>query len=148
MIVAIMNTMIGPLGRAILGFYFANQTVINSIFVVWAVLITYASMQLNKVRLMTVTKAVDILKKNSEWSDEELWNSFRPVWQEELTQLKVNFILNRWNIWITKPTPENLIEVMRLSPEWFATLRKVAILPYRFLFGSRNVKVRSIQRDH
>ena len=48
----------------------------------------------------------------------------------------------------TKPTPENLIEVMRLSPEWFATLRKGEILPYRFLFGSRNVKVRSIQRDH
>jgi hypothetical protein len=42
MIKAILDMVIGPIGRAILDYYFAHQTIINAIFVVWAGTMTYA----------------------------------------------------------------------------------------------------------
>jgi hypothetical protein len=148
MIVSIINTMIGPWGRAILSFYFAHQTIINILFVIWAGIITYASMQLNKIRHLTVWMSVDALKEQPELSDEQIWAVFRPKWQEEVAKLNAPFILNRWNIWIAKPTSENLIEVLRLSPEWFGAIRKGEVLPYRFMFQAKNTKLATIKRNN
>lgn len=146
MILAAVNSMIGPWGRAILGFYFAHQTIINIIFLTWAALITYGSIQLNKVRHFTIDMAVDVLKKSPGLSNEQVWGKFRPLWQEELSKLKVPFVLNRWNLWIAKPTPDHLVSVLRLSPEWFGALRKGEVLPYRFSTQQKNDKLKNLKR--
>jgi len=143
MITAILNEAIGPGGRAILNFYFANQSIINIIFLIWAGTMTYASVQLTNIRHMTVKLAVKALKEDPIASDEQIWAAFRPKWQEEVEKLKPRFILNRWNIWIDRPTPEKLIEILRLSPAWFGAIRKGEVLKYRFSIPGKNDKLSS-----
>ena len=143
MIQAMINMIIGPLGRGILNFYFAHWSIINAIFLVWAGLMTYASVQLNKIRALTVKLGVQTLKNDSQQNDEEIWNAFRPKWQEEVEKLKVRLILSRRNLWVTRPTPENLIYILRLGPDWFAALRNGEVLRYRFLVAGKNDKLSS-----
>lgn len=143
MIQAMLNTVIGPWGRALIAFYFANQTTINFIFAIWAIIMTYGSVQLNKIRRHTVLMSVDALKQGSHLSNEQLWETFRPKWQEEIKQIKVRFILNRWNLWITKPTPELLIQILRLGPDWFEAIRNGEVLRYRFLTPGKNDRLSS-----
>ena len=145
MITALLNEALGPGGRAILGFYFANQSIINIIFVIWAGTMTYASLQLTKIRHMTVKLAVETLKNDPHSNDEQIWAAFRPKWQEEVEKLHPRFILNRWNIWIARPTPEKLIEILRLSPDWFGTIRKGEVLRYRFAIPGKNDKLSSFK---
>jgi hypothetical protein len=144
MIQQIINTMIGSFGRAVLEFYFENQTLINVIFLIWAGTMTYASIQLSKIRHMTVVLAVDALKKDPNQSDEQIWMAFRPKWQEEVEKINPRLILNRWNFWVTKPTPEKLIEIMRLSPDWFAAIRNGEVLRYRFSLPGKNDRLSNI----
>lgn len=143
MIAALINEMIGPLGRAILSYYFAHQTVINVIFIVWAVMMTYGSTQLDKIRRLTIKMGVEILQKNPYQSNEQIWTSFQPRWQEEVEKLQVRFVLNRWNLWITRPTPEKLIELLRLGPDWFAAIRNGEVLRYRFSLPGKNDRLKS-----
>jgi hypothetical protein len=143
MIAALINEMIGPLGRAILNFYFAHQTIINIIFVMWAIMMTYGSVELDKVRKLTVKMGVETLKKNPHQNDEQIWRDFRPVWLEEVEKLKVRYILNRWNLWITKSSPEKLIELLRLGPDWFAAIRNGEVLRYRFSLPGKNDRLKS-----
>jgi hypothetical protein len=144
MIQQIINTMIGSFGRAVLAFYFENQTLINVIFLIWAGTMTYASIQLSKIRHMTVRMAVDILKNDPHQSDEQIWMAFRPKWQEEVEKINAKLILNRWNFWVTKPSPEKLIEIMRLSPNWFAAIRNGEVLRYRFSLPGKNDRLSNI----
>ena len=146
MIQAIINTMIGPLGRGILAFYFANQSIINVVFLIWAGMMTYASIQLNKVRQMTIKLAVEMLESNPQQSDDQIWSAFRPKWQEEVDKLNPRLILSRRNIWVSKPTPENLIEVMCLGPDWFAALRKGEVLRLRFATFAKNDRIKIIKK--
>lgn len=143
MIAALINEMIGPLGRAILSYYFAHQTVINAIFIVWAVMMTYGSTQLDKIRRLTIKMGVEILQKNPYQSNEQIWTSFQPRWQEEVEKLQIRFVLNRWNLWITRPTPEKLIELLRLGPDWFAAIRNGEVLRYRFSLPGKNDRLKS-----
>ena len=145
MIQAILSQMIGPVGRAILDFYFTNQTVINVIFFAWAVIMTYASMQLTKIRDHTVKMSITALENDPELSNEQLWEKFRPVWQEEIKKLNVRLVLNRWNFWVTPPTPEVLIPILRLGPDWFEAIRKGEVLRYRFLIPGKNEQLSSFK---
>jgi len=143
MIQAVINQIIGPWGRAILKFYFDNQSIINIIFLMWAVVMTYGSLTLTKIRHLTVRMAVEALKNDPRAKDAEIWKSFRPKWEEEVAKLKPRIILNRWNLWVTRPTPEALIEVLRLSPEWFAAIRIGEVLRCKFTIPGKNDKLSS-----
>ena len=137
--------MIGPGGRAILDFYFSNQTILNVFFVIWAVIMTYGSMQLTKIREHTIKMSITELEKDPELSNEQLWEKFRPLWQEEIKGLNVRFVLNRWNFWVTRPTPEALIPILRLGPDWFEAIRKGEVLRYRFLIAGKNEQLSSFK---
>ncbi|MDO9545692.1 MAG: hypothetical protein Q7J07_02950 [Pelolinea sp.] len=141
MIKAMIDIMLGKWGRAILDFYFANQTIINIIFVTWGTVITYASLQLNKIRRKTIYLGLDFIKESPDLTDKEVWEALRPRWQEEISSLKSRLIINRWNFWVIKATPENIIDIMKLGPDWFAALRKDEVLRYRFSFPGENFKV-------
>jgi len=143
MITALLNEALGPGGRAILGFYFANQSVINIIFVIWAGTMTYASLQLTKIRHMTVKLAVETLKNEPLANDEQILTIFLPKWQAEVEKLNPRFILNRRNLWITRPTPEKLIEILCLSPAWFEAIRNGEVLRYKFSIPGKNDKLSS-----
>jgi hypothetical protein len=143
MITAILNEVIGPWGRAVLNYYFANQSVINSIFLIWAGIMTYASLKLTAIRHLTVKMSVEALKNNPKASDEEIWKAFRPNWQAEVEKLNARFILNRWNIWVTRPTPEKLVEILRLGPAWFTAIRNGEVLRYRFSVPGKNDRLSS-----
>lgn len=143
MIAAFVNEMIGPFGRAILSFYFAHQSIINAVFVIWAIAMTYGSLQLDKIRHLTIKMGVETLKKNPHQNDEQIWRDFRPVWQKEVEKLQVRFVLNRWNLWITRPTTEKLIELLRLGPDWFAAIRNGEVLRYRFSLPGKNDRLKS-----
>lgn len=138
MIKAMIDIMLGKWGRAILDFYFANQAIFNIIFLVWGSVITYASFQLNKIRRKTIYLSLDLLKESPDLTDEEVWEVFRPKWQEEISNLEPRLIINRWNIWVISATPENIIDIMKLGPDWFAALRKGEVLRYRFSFPGKN----------
>jgi hypothetical protein len=86
---------------------------------------------------------VETLKKNPHQNDEQIWRDFRPVWLEEVEKLKVRYILNRWNLWITKSSPEKLIELLRLGPDWFAAIRNGEVLRYRFSLPGKNDRLKS-----
>lgn len=144
MIQAILNEVLGPGGRAILKFYFDNQSVINIIFLIWAVFMTYASFELSKIRNLTVKMAVDYLKSHPNDSNEEVWNGFQPTWLVEVGKLNSRFILNRWNLWIARPTPERLVEILRLGPDWFEAIRNGEVLKYRFAIPGKNDRLKSI----
>jgi hypothetical protein len=143
MIQALVNMVIGSLGRGILAFYFAHWSIINALFLVWAGIMTYASIQLNKIRHMTVLMAVETLKNNPQQSDEEIWAAFCPKWQEAVEKINPRLILSRRNLWVTKPTNEKLIEMLRLSPDWFAAIRRGEVLGYRFNYSGKNDKLSS-----
>lgn len=138
---AIFDVMLGQWGRAILDFYFTYQTIINAIFVVWAGIITYASFQLNNIRRKTIFLGLDLLKDSPDLTDEEIWEAFRPTWLEEIKQLNPRLIINRWNFWVLNATPENIIDIMNLGPDWFAALRQGEVLRYRFSFPGQNYKL-------
>ena len=138
MIKAMIDVMLGKWGRAILDFYFANQIIFNIIFLVWGSVITYASFQLNKIRRKTIYLSLDLLKESPDLTDEEIWEVFRPKWQEEIINLEPRLIINRWNIWVISATPENIIHIMKLGPDWFAALRKDEVLRYRFSLSGKN----------
>lgn len=131
MFAAILDIMLGTIGRPILAFYMQNQFVINLVILVWAAVVTYGSLQLSKIRKMTVSLGVKALKETPDLSDEEIWESFRPKWEETLAKLNLKLMLNRHNIWLTKATPDNIIDIMRLSPEWFTALRQGEILRHK-----------------
>lgn len=139
MIKAMIDIMLGKWGRAILNFYFANQAIFNIIFLIWGTVITYASFQLNKIRRKTIYLSLDLLKESPDLADEEVWEVFRPKWQEEISNLKPHLILNRWNIWVISATPENIIDIMKLGPDWFAALRRGEVLRYRFSLPGKNL---------
>ena len=141
MIQALLDVMLGEWGRAARDFYFTNQTTFNIIFLIWGGIITYSSFQLNNIRRKTVHLGVSLLEEKPHLSDEEAWVAFRPKWQEEINKLNPRWILNRWNIWVSKATPENIIEVMKLGPEWFAALRNGEVLRYRFSLPGENYKL-------
>lgn len=143
MIKAIIDQMIGPWGRAILDFYFSHQSIINTIFLIWAGFMTVGSVQLDRVRRLTVKLSLEALKKNPNYSDEQIWQEFRPVWETEIATLGTSIILNRWNVWVTKPTPEKLIELLRLGPDWFAAIRNGEVLRYRFSLPGKNDRLKS-----
>jgi len=138
---AIFDVILGPWGRAILDFYFTNQTIINIIFLIWGGIITYASLQLSKIRRKTIYLGLDFLKEAPHLTDNQVWEAFRPKWQEEISNLKPRLIINRWNLWVSKATPENIIDIMKLGPDWFAALRKGEVLRYRFSFPGDNYKL-------
>jgi len=138
---AILYNILGTWGRAALNFYFENQTIINILFLIWAGIITFASMQLNKIRRKTIYLGLDFLKASPNLSDQETWEAFRPKWQEEINDLNPRLILNHGNLWVLKATPENIIDIMKLGPEWFAALRKGEVLRYRFSFPGKNYQL-------
>jgi hypothetical protein len=92
---------------------------------------------------MTVKMAAAAVKSNSQQNDDQIWNTFRPRWEEEVSKLNPKLILNRWNIWVTKPTPEKLIEILRLSPAFFEAIRKGEVLRYRFSPPGKNDRLSS-----
>ena len=143
MIQAVINMAIGSFGRAVLDFYFANQSIINIIFLIWAGMMTYASIQLSKIRHMTVRLAVVTLKSDPQQNDEEIWKAFRPKWQEEVDKINPRLIPSRHNVWVMKATPEHIIDILRLSPEWFAAIRKGEVLRYRFAIPGKNDRLSS-----
>ena len=138
---AIFDIMLGSWGRAILDFYFTNQTIINAIFLIWGGIVTYASFQLNKIRRKTIYLSLDFIKEAPHLTDEEVWEGFRPKWQEEIGKLNSRLIINRWNLWVSKATPENIIDIMKLGPDWFAAIREGEVLRYRFSFPGENYKL-------
>ena len=138
---AMIDMIIGPIGRAIRDFYFENQSIINIIFLFWAGAVSYASIQLNKIRKLTIQMGVDFIKSSPNLSDERTWDIFGPKWREAVLKTKPSYILNRYNIWIAKATPEKLIDIMKLGPEWFAALRKGEVLRYRFALPGKNLQL-------
>jgi len=141
MISAMIDMIIGPVGRAIRDFYFENQSVINIIFLFWAGAISYGSIQLNNIRKITIRMGVEFIKNTPHLSDERTWETFLPKWRDAVIKTKPGYILNRWNIWITKATPEKLIEIMKLGPDWFTALRKGEVLRYRFALPGKNLQL-------
>lgn len=125
------NAMLGTIGRAILDFYMKNQVWINFIILFWGALMTFASAQLHKIRKMTVALASQHLKDYPQMNDNDLWESFKPKWLTNLAGLSPKLILNQKNLWVTKPSPENVINVLRLGPEWFGALKDGEILKNR-----------------
>ena len=144
---AILDKILGVWGRAAISFYFQNQTVINILFLVWAGIITIASAQLNKIRRKTICLGLDFLKDFPNLSDQQVWEAFRPKWQEEMIALKPIMILNRRNLWVLKATPENIIDIMKLGPDWFAALRNGEVLRYRFSIPGANHKLSTLIKD-
>ena len=94
---------------------------------------------------MTVKMAVEMLKSDPHQSNDQIWSAFRPRWQEEVDKINPRLILSRRNLWVSKPTPENLIEVMRLGPEWFAAIRNGEVLRYRFTQTGKNDRLSSFK---
>jgi hypothetical protein len=146
MITQVLNEMIGPGGRAILKFYFDNQGIINSIFLIWAIFMTYGSYKLSNIRHLTVRMAVEALKRNPSASNEQIFNEFLPNWKIAVDNLHVRYILNRTNLWVTKPTHEKLIDILRLSPEFFEAIRNGEVLKYRFAIPGKNDKLSSFNK--
>ena len=143
MIRAILNEVLGPAGRAILDFYFHNQTIINIIFLVWAGFMTYASLQLNNIRHMTVRMAVEFMKTMPGASNEQVWQAFLPKWTNEVEKINPRLILNRYNLCVTKPTIDKLIVLLQLSPEWFESIRNGEVLKFRFAIPGKKDKLSS-----
>ena len=135
---AFLDMILGPSGRAILDYYFAHQTTINSVFLVWAVILTYASFSLSKIRRQTILLGVEMLQKNPNLNDEQLWEKFRPKWLGLAQNVTARLIPGFWNIWFTRPTPEKLIDMMRLGPEWFGAMRNGEVLPCRYHVGKND----------
>jgi hypothetical protein len=147
MISAMIDMMIGPIGRALRDFYFEYQTIINIVFVLWAGVITYASIQLHSIRKLTISLSVKFIKDRPHLSDEETWRAFKPSWQEAIAQLNPRLIQNRWNFWVTKATPENIIYIMKLGPEWFAALKQGEVLRYRFSIPGKNLDLSMFTKE-
>ena len=139
MIKAMIDVMLGKWGRAILDFYFTNQAIINIIFLIWGTVITYASLQLSNIRRKTIFLSLDLLNESPDLADEKIWEIFRPRWQELISNQKPRLIINRWNFWVISATTENIIDTVRLGPDWFAALRKGEVLNYRFSVPRKNL---------
>jgi hypothetical protein len=145
MIRAFLDMVLGPGGKAVLDFYFANQLIINAIFLVWAVIMTYASFQMSKIRSQAVLLSVDMLAKYPDLSNEQIWEIYRPVWQEEVQKIDARLIPNLINLWVTKPTPEKIITILRLGPDWFEAIRNGEVLAKRYHRG-KNDKLSSMMK--
>ncbi len=142
MVRAFLEMILGPWGKAALDFYFANQSIINAVFLVWAVTMTYASFQMSKIRHLTVILSVDMLANHPDLSNEQVWQTFRPGWQEEVQKINPRLIPYYVNLWVTKPTPEKIIKILRLGPDWFEAIRNGEVLPKQYHYG-RNDKLSS-----
>ncbi len=147
MIRYVIETMLGPWGRAALNFYFEHQTILNLIFLAWAFVMTYGSLQLREVRTKTIRMAVDLLRMMKGKSDQEVWNAFEPRWREMVSEKK-RMVPNRWNLWITSATPEHLIALLRMSPEWLGALRGGEVLRNHLeMPGAKNTPVSDIIQE-
>lgn len=145
MIRAILDMIIGQWGKAALDFYFTNQTIINAVFLIYATAMTYASYQMSKIRHQTVLMSVDMLAKNPNLSNEQIWLIFRPRWQAEVEKINPRLIPNLINLWVTTPSTEKIIEILRLGPEWFEAIRNGEVLQSRYHPG-RNDRLKSFKK--
>lgn len=141
-----IETMLGPWGRATLDFYFEHQTLINIIFLVWAFVMTAASLQLRDIRTRTVHLAVQFSNAMPQLSGDALWQAFEPQWLELFAQKKY-IVPNRWNTWVQTATPQHMKLLMRLGPDWMDALRKGEVLRNHLeLPGARNTPLKDYRK--
>lgn len=146
MIRMMIETMLGPWGRAALNFYFEHQTLLNILFLIWAFIMTYASLQLRDIRTRTVRLAVQLCTEMPQLSGAALWSAFEPQWHALFEQKKY-IVPNRWNIWVQTATPEHMVLLMRLGPDWMDALRKGEVLRNHLeLPGARNTPLKDYQK--
>jgi hypothetical protein len=122
MVRELINQMLGPAGRAILGFYFTHQMVINGLFLIWATLMTAASVQLRRVRQYTIGLVQNEVHRHPDQSDQEIWQAVLPQWTAALPGL-VRFVPNRWDLWVQRATPGHVARLLKLGPIWVGALR-------------------------
>lgn len=122
MFLTLLYTLLGPIGRAIMDFYYQNQVIILIIFVVWGVIMTYASMGMRRLRTEAITVTLQHLKKQPGKSDQEIFEAVISR-LTSLTTQKAVMVPNRYNFWIQKATPAYLTKLLKLGPEWVHDLR-------------------------
>ncbi len=128
MIRYIINEMLGPLGRATLDLYFAHQTLLNGIFLLWATIMTAASIQLRRIKGYTVSLIQAQLRHYPNSSDKEILDAILPYWAAAVPRLG-RFVPNRWDLWIQRPTPDHVARLLKLSPAWVSAVRTGGKIP-------------------
>lgn len=117
---AINSALLGSVGRAILSFIMENLGIFLSIFLIWAIVITVASINLKntkkKVESIVLLTADHQKKKTKKIIVRNIYLSVLSEFQKEIAP-KVKFIPNKMDLWITFPSSSQLADRIGLSTE-------------------------------